>query len=408
MSKFVKIVFLAVLLLYFYHLIAFVVQHSADQQWDFMIYYFAGKAHSLGLDPYVTSNLAQISGKAIWLPYVYPPLTLWFFRLFTLLPFETAYILWLTLKIALAFGLLYIWKKYFLAHTWSLLFCFVMVFAYDSALFWDIRSGNLSLVEQFVLWAAFVAFLKEKPLVFAGLIVVVSLFKITTLAFLLLLPVSRMRWKGWYFSGALVAFLAVMVADYLWQPEMFRAYLDRILTFEERAQDFNYSTLAFFKDAYEYALRGRLPSLAALLPTLSYGAVAGAISLLSLFALRRRRRIGLTDDGKETIFLACLTYALVFPRLKCYSLVLLLVPSFYIIRTYLARKTSAAAFLLLLIPVKSSLPEAEAIAKLFLYYPLFLASLIWIAYLQYFREPIPGSDTHREAAAIPGDDTSSA
>ena len=139
MAKFVKIAFLAVLLLYFSHLIAFVVQHSADQQWDFMIYYFAGKAHSLGLDPYVTANLAQISGKAIWLPYVYPPLTLWFFRLFTLLPFETAYLLWLALKIALAFALLYMWKKYFLAQTWSLLFCFVMVFAYDSALFWDIR-----------------------------------------------------------------------------------------------------------------------------------------------------------------------------------------------------------------------------------------------------------------------------
>lgn len=380
-------VFLALVTLYAVHLIRSVAANPIDFQWDFTIYYNAAIAHVSGLDPYSTADLVQVSGKKeIWLPYIYPPVTLWFFRPFNWLNYQNAFYLWLTLKAGLMIALVLVWKRYFLAEAWSPLFCLFFLLAYDSALYWDLKSGNLSLLEQGVLWGAFLALLKEKPVLFAALIAGISFFKITTLAFLVLLPLSRFDRKWWYFGGALAAFAVVLGIDYLTHPDLFRAFLSRVQGVSERAASYNYGLLALFQDIGDRGLGNRWPSAVGFLPQTAYGLTAAVVLFFTGRAVWRWNPSGQGRDHRMLIFLLCLTYAVVFPRLKCYSLVLLIVPSFYIIRAHTARWMSSALLLLLLLPVNTQLPEGEWIRLVFAYYPLLLAFVFWWAYIAWFDE----------------------
>ncbi len=382
-----RVVFFVLLALYAAYLIRSVAANRVDFQWDFTLYYHAAETYAHDLNPYVTADVVQVSGKeGIWLPYIYPPVTLWFFRLFTWVSYDTAYYVWLALKACLMVGLVFVWKRYFLAESWSPFFCLFFLFAYDSALFWDLKSGNLSLVEQGVLWAAFLALMKEKPALFALLIVCISFFKVTTLSFLVLLPISRFERKWLYFGGALAVFGIVLGLDYLAHPDLFRAFTERIHGIAERAGSYNYGLLAFFQDIFELGLRGRLASVAGSLPVLAYGVTAGAVLFFTGRAVFRWNPSGHGRDYKLVIFLFCLTYALAFPRLKCYSLVLLIVPSYYLIQAQPARWMSPALFLLLLMPVSTPLPDAQWVRTLFAYYPLMLAFVFWGFYIAYFNE----------------------
>jgi hypothetical protein len=391
MSRFIgrsaRVIFFMLLTLYAAYLVRSVAENPTDLQWDFTLYYYAAETCSHDLNPYVTADIVQVSGrKDIWLPYIYPPLTLWFFRPFTCMSYNTAFYLWLALKACLMVILVLVWKRYFLADSWSPFFCLFFLFAFDSALYWDLKSGNLSLLEQGVLWAAFLALIKEKPALFALLIVGISFFKITTLSFLVLLPVSRFDRKWWYFGGALAAFGIVLGLDYLARPDLFQVFLSRAQGLAERAFNHNYGLLAFFQDAFELGLRGRWASVASLLPVLAYGLTTGAVLFFTGRAVHRWNPSGHGRDYKLIIFLFCLAYALTFPRLKCYSLVLLIVPSYYLIQAHPARWMSPALFLLLLIPANTPLPDAQWIRTLFAYYPLMLAFIFWGFYITYFNE----------------------
>jgi hypothetical protein len=335
-----------------------VYKNSADQQWDFTIYYWADKTAQAGLNPYQVENLKNVSGLPLWLTYVYPPMTLWVFRPFSIMAYGEAYFVWLGLKLAVLAGLIVLWRRYFLRQIWSLLFLFVLVFGFDSALFWDLRSGNIALFETALLYLSFVAILKGRFRLFALMIVLISLFKVTTLFFLLLLlffPVRR-RWR--LILSAAGLFALVMTANYLFEPGMYSAYLSRAWSVDERARDFNYSLIAFLQDLTEIVSAGRWPEFLSRLPLVL--AIASGLAILAAggASLRRIWRKGVSESPLHTIFLACFTYALIFPRLKCYTLVLLIVPMFYLMRTVTVGHVVPALTLLLCLPVKSPLPEA--------------------------------------------------
>ena len=169
-----------------------------EVQWDFKIFYFAAQAGRLGLDPYEIDNLRQVSGQQIELPFVYPPLTVWLFKPFTLLSYPVASQVWLFLKLALLSGLILLWRRHFIAGSLNGLFYLFLLFAFDAAIYWDFKAGNISLVEQLLLWMAFFLLLKRNGVGFGALVVLASTFKVITIVFLVLLPLSDIKHKWKY------------------------------------------------------------------------------------------------------------------------------------------------------------------------------------------------------------------
>ena len=394
-TRYAKLVLLLILCLYFYHLISTIVIHSTDLQWDFTIYYYAAKAHTAGLDMYQVPNLKLVSGLDLWLPYVYPPLTIAAFKPFTYLSLQSAGMFWLGLKIVLLLILIFIWWKYFLKEIWSILFLFLLLFAFDSALYWDLKSGNMALLEQGFLWLAFLALMKERPYLFAVLIVAISLFKIATLFFLLLILFVHCRRKWLIFGGSLAVFGLVMGIDYLLQPNLFHSYLARVSGIDERARDYNFGVLALFRDIRDMSAGGPFAVLSAIPPVLPYGLFAAAVSFITCRVIIRRNRSGGNIEIREIISLFCLLSALALPRLKCHSLLLLIVPTYALIRKRLSASALPALILMLVFPVNSSRPQPDVIKKLASYYPLYVVFVIWILYVRSLRRE--NSDGSSEA-----------
>jgi len=385
-SRYAKLVFLLLLCLYFCYLISIIHSHPSEYQWDFSIYYFAAKAHTVGLDMYQVPNLKLVSGQDIWLPYVYPPLTIALFKPFTLLPLHTAGTIWLGLKIILLCFLIFIWKTYFLNDSRSILFLFLLLFAFDSALYWDLKSGNMELFQQGFLWLAFLALIKKRPFLFSALIVAISLFKITTLFFLLIILFIPCKRKWLLFGGSLASFALIMGADYLIQANLFHSYLVRVSGIDERAYNLNFGALAFFRDIRDLSAGGPFAFLSAVPPVLPYGLFAAATAIITFRTISSSDRSGDDTDIKSMICLFCLLSALALPRLKCYALLLLIVPTYDLIRRKISNGLLPALILMLVFPVNSSLPQPEIIKKLALYYPLYLAFVIWLLYVRSLKK----------------------
>lgn len=152
---------------------------TSGRQWDFRTYYYAAIAHAAGENPYDLAVLNKYSQNEIDLPFVYPPLTCYFFRPFTYLPYDTAYQFWLWLKVAIAIYLIWLWRTRFIRWGPLPLMILIVSAAFQSALYRDLASGNVSLLEQAVLWTGFLWLLEQKPYRFALAVVLAALFKVT-------------------------------------------------------------------------------------------------------------------------------------------------------------------------------------------------------------------------------------
>jgi hypothetical protein len=385
-----EIIFLILIVLYAVHLIEHVWPHTASLQWDFTIYYYAAEAHSQDLDPYQLENLSELSGQDLWLPFVYPPSTLWFFGIFNHFSFSTAYHIWLLGKVLLLVILIFIWSKYFLDNRFPVLLILFVLLAYDSAVYWDIKSGNISMLEQFFIWTAFAFYIKKKPILFAALIILIAIFKFTPVFFLLLLLFSGSEKKWRNFACALGTFLTVIFISYLSQPELYKAYIDNALAIDERASDFNYGVLAFMQDIFSTVGGGELSSLRGIIPFSAYLITALAICLVSMRSLNWRLSDSRFWDNRLTVLLSCAIYVLILPRFKCYSFIILIPPSYYIMKHYVSTKAFPFILLLLLIPVSTPLPEGRVIDMFFRYYPLYMSFIIWLLFISYIRRKTTG------------------
>ena len=184
---------------------------SAHLQWDFRVYLEAAHAARAGLDPYVLENLHAVSGKPALLPFLYPPAALLPFLALSTLPESAALALWAGFKVALASFLVVLWKRVFLPGApWSVL-ALVAVFGANAAALWDVRSGNVGLVEAALVWAGLAGFVRGRPTLFATLVVLAATFKLAPAAFLLLLlvPVDGGRPRPGLFALALAAVVAI-------------------------------------------------------------------------------------------------------------------------------------------------------------------------------------------------------
>jgi hypothetical protein len=327
-----------------------VVLAVGDYQWDFYVFHAAPRALDLGINPYGMPS--PIPGIPHGWCYLYPPVLLYVFAPLGIVSVKTAMVLWLVAKLAALACLLRLWHRHFepLSFAWpTVLF---LVLGFNAAILLDFTAGNMATFEALGLWAAFLLILQGRPYVAGLIIAVFAQFKVAPVLFLALLPfVGPARsWKAFFTSAAV--FAGLMALNPLLLPEMtsqFLASFSAVNPNMDETGQINPSTLSFMRNIVNIGTARGVP-LPRSLADLSYLLVvallaAGALWLLVKHADRVRRA-----DQRWLIYLACVLFALVAPRMKDYSYMLLLVPALHVVRH------AGAAALVPLVGVMTVLP----------------------------------------------------
>jgi len=380
-KKFWEKLAMVALLIYGLGLIVKIAQND-NNQWDFWIYYNSARAHALGLNPYDEKVLSELAQGTLRFCFAYPPLTLYFFRPFAMLDFNTAFHLYLSLKCLLLIGLIYWWEKAFLQKEDGALFYFFCLVGFNAAIYIDLGAGNVSILEQLLMWLAFAFYLKRRWLLFCAFILLASAFKMVPIVFLALLWFAEEKKKYLYFAGASLGFCVMMLLSYLVSPFLFEEFVrDTIGRADWERGIVNPSTLACLREAFDL-LAGKtgvmVPQLA---QRALFVAIAAAVVVVTWRAMSIKR------DSLISLYLACLVYALIMPRFKDYSYIILILPAYFILKKMNVKAWVFILLLPLLYPVNPAngilpMPGFDIMVKLLSeYYTLFMAYGIWTLYM---------------------------
>ena len=400
-KEILKKLLVALLLLYSLYLIIHVSTHRNNYQTDFKIYYYAANASASGLNPYDPNVLFQIAQVPKRDKFTYPPFTLLFFRLFSLVKFDLAFYLFLSFKCLLLIGLIYLWVKKFLQEDRDLLFYIFCFLAFNSTIYLDIIASNISILEQLILWIAFSFFLKRRLLFFCLFIILAAIFKITPILFLFLLWFSEFekKKKFMYFFSASAIFLVIMLLSYIINPFLFKNFVSNSIGIDERGI-INPSTMALIKDAFELLAIKTGVIIPQIIPSILYFVIITTIIIITWRTYRIFISFETKNKEKIAIFLACLVYTLLLPRFKDYSYILLLVPTYFIIKrvSYTFTKVHILLFVFtILSAARVTLPGFDVIFSFFWrYYPLVVAYFVWGLYI--YNLPIITKKQPSEAA----------
>lgn len=374
-SKWVNKVLIGLLVLYYGAIVADIALHRIRYQWDFKTYYYTGIAYDLGLNPYLLGPLSEAAGDRIGFPFAYSPITLPLFKLFSIANFETAFYIYLVLKLIALGSLLYLWSVKFLHGEADMLFYLFCLFGFGGALYVDLVSGNISLFEQLGLWLAFYALIRNRLSLFCLLLAFVSLFKLSPILFLVLLVFSEGRGRIRLLLVTGLGFITLHGLSYLAHPELFGTFLRLARQLDERGLR-NPSSLALLRDGFEFLEQKNL-AVPSITPFALYLALSMTIVLVTWWVMRRVHKV----DRPVMVFLACLAYTLIMPRFKDYSYVLLLLPAYYLVKKVIRVPTYHLLLILLMLSRYFPVPfgfDGTVTAVIWGYYPLLTAFTIWV------------------------------
>lgn len=298
-------------------------------QWDFKVFYFAAKAFFSGLNPYDISSLCRISGESLRLNYVYSPVTLFFFSPFIVFNYSTSYYIYFMLKLAVFFMLIFIWRNKFLDRgiSYSLLFIFSMLF-FDQTGHLDFASGNISIFEQFILWSAFLFFLRDRTIPFLLLILILTLFKITPIFFVCLIFFKWDRKKLRHLILFAILLVIIIVAIiWAFPKEYLYTYINNIINKREYGS-LNPCSFALIKDLVFLSGNGYRGYV--IIAYLLFCFLICLLTLKSTGKLAKKHSLSDETKRKYILYLFCFLYALIMPRFKVYSYLLLIVPVLFI------------------------------------------------------------------------------
>jgi hypothetical protein len=260
------------------------------------------------------------------------------------------------------------------------MFYCLCAFAFNMAIYMDLRAGNIVIFEQLAIWFAFWLYLKRQYLGFCALIVFAALFKVQPLLLLVLLLLSNCRRRYLYLLGSLAAFVCLYLGPLFIRQELLYSLIQKVFGLLRQGgidnPIDNPSTLWFIQELFKKISYLAGVTLSGRLVLVVYLVVMLSVLSISAKALRHLAMSGAKDKEKWMIFFVCLVYALVNPRFKIYSYVILIVPTYFIIRRTILAKTHIFIFFLAIIP---SFPFIFSLLGDF--YSLIIAYCVWILYL---------------------------
>jgi hypothetical protein len=380
LRKIVGIAVAILLLVYFVTLILHISAHDDQYLWDFRTHREAGKILAAGSNPYEADILFP-KARTRFL-YTYPPATLFFYRLFAWPDYKTAFRIFLAAKFLLLIGLVYFWKREFFKDDSGPLFYLFCLLAFNSAVFLDMIAGNINLVQQALLWLGFSFYIKGKLKLFCLFALLAASFKMTPIFFLVLLPLSDAKDKYKYFFGAGTVFLAYLFIQYVFAPDLFAGFIKNALVVVGEPGGVVPSTNKLIAGIFDMIenIAGSAPPEA--LASATFAVIAAAVVYYSYRACRRLKYKETQKRAMLEVFVVCLVYALIHPRFKDYGYILLLVPSYYIIKNIRYTKIAPFLFILFIMSNRMMLPLVSPIYDIiWMYYPLVVVYCVWGIYL---------------------------
>ena len=257
----------------------------------------------------------------------------------------------------------------------------------------DLVVGNQSILEQTLIWFGIFALLRGRLWLFCTLIILCGQLKILPLVLLALVLLTDSPHKWRYFAGSIVACLLVAAGVYLWDPVDSRTFVGLMsdVAFMEPGGAIHPCARTLIRDLTADALKffaevSEPPTVKSVAHPIYAAYALGVLGVLIRVARRGR-------DLRTAVFLALLTYALIAPRMKDYSYILVLVPTFELVRDRLARGGSIR-WLVVGVVAALTLPGLDLFWK---YRSFMLVAWVWAISLPARRAvPGPGSAERTE------------
>jgi hypothetical protein len=311
---------------------------------DFSTFYYAALAFRRGLNPYDLAALTALADGTELAPFIYPPATLVLFVPFTWLPLGAAMLAWLGLKLVLAAVLVALWWGVFVGRTGMLALVAMTLFGFNAALLMDLVTGNISILEQLLLWLAFACYIGERRRAFAFLVAIASVSKLFPIVFLalLLLPSKRNGPS----PGVALAGLTLFAVVLLVPPGMAVQWghgLAASTSVQRPAGEINPCALGVFDTLLDPRWTHGGGGRVALALWATY---CTALLVLSGRALRRT---WMAKDPLQWVVVGCMLFALLSPRMMIYSWILPVVPALLLVRALFPPGVGRAAAITILV-----------------------------------------------------------
>ena len=379
-KKIVGIVITILLVGYFITLVLHVSAHDDQYLWDFRSHRGSGKILASGSNPYDADALSPKSRTKFL--YTYPPVTLFLYRLFAIPEYKTAVHIFLIAKCILLVGLVYFWQREFLKQDGSIMFYVFCLLAFNSAVFLDMIAGNINLVQQALLWIGFSFYIRGRYKLFCLFILIAASFKMTPIFFLilLLLPDDKNKYK--YFFGAGAVFLGYLLIQYLVVPDFFTGFIKNALIVVGEPGGVVPSTNKLIAGIFEIVSNITGMTIPPAFQPTIFIIIAAVVVFFSYKACLRLKQVQLDNRAMLEVFMVCLVYALIHPRFKDYGYILLIVPSFYVIKNIHYSKLTPFLFILFIMSNRMMLPIVSSLYDIvWAFFPLMVAYCVWGIYL---------------------------
>lgn len=306
---------------------------TQPKQWDFKTYYYAAEAWTNSQNPYDLNTIDQLSDEKIELEFVYPPITLPVFALFTLIPFKIAFFLFFALKVAGLIFLLWLWVRYFVDDKAFLPLLFLLAaFAFRETIARDMYAGNISIFEQVLLWTAMLSYLRGKIWTYCLLIAAAALFKFTFLILLFLPMIERDRRILGTIAITAAGYIVANLVSFWLMPGMLENFITNVGHLSDGFPG-NQSSLIFISEMLETFTRISgydLYNFASVIHILF-------VMVLMLYTIRVTTEFDFKENRLHFVVMCLFLYAMSIPRLKDYSFILLIFPAFFVISKALVR-----------------------------------------------------------------------
>jgi hypothetical protein len=357
------------------------VWSNPEDQWDFRVYYHATQAWRAGLDPYNPSSSLPATLSTVGLKFSYPPYALGLFAPITLVPLKQALMVYLALKLLVLGRLVQIWSRLLRTSMTEPAWILFLIFAYSSTIFVDFASGSVTTFEQLLIWTGVSWLRKERYWAYVVAVVAASLFRLTPM-FLLLACLAVPDRRGYRLvASGIAAFACILLLTYAVTPGLTVEFLQSIPKNVGERGYINPATLPLVQDVTAL-VEGRYGiSLTPVVQTAIYVTFAAAILVPTMIAVRGVATIEAGNRIDVIVYLVFLASALVLPRFKNYSYMLLLVPTYYIATRSTRMQQAFPLLLLACLPVYSWITRAENIDLLANYSQWLIAFGAWGLYM---------------------------
>ncbi|NIO49981.1 MAG: DUF2029 domain-containing protein [Candidatus Aminicenantes bacterium] len=323
------------------------VATNSSFQWDFKMYHSAVKVFFDGGNYYDGELIKEKGGRP---PYPYSPYGIYFLLFLGILPSQNAAFLWLGLKLGILIVLFWIWKKIFYdyfdeRYSW-ILFCLFLVWslrAFNRAIYMDFRAGNISIIEEFLIWSGMLFLLYGgRYLLFGLCLLVASFFKllpIVLIGFVLIVGTGKIKDRIKQLAIICLIGLVIWGAGLLIMPFEFGEWFNFL-----RSASFMPRESGIINPAILPFIRQIIGNGGKVLELILYFLWIFIVFFISYFVSRNilKKDFSLLQKKKYLFFLWCFVYPIILPRFKDYTFIFLL-PVFYYSLTEIIRKDKKRA-----------------------------------------------------------------